>query len=175
MYTPNKPEPIVAPDLLLAYNLIFGPEFSTTGRLTYPNGASGQLIYQYAIALHQLPLSVMAGVLAEIMTGPLILFHENRPYSKSLVNNTSLAPKVGVTDDSLKISIDLSESRIVAVLPKWVVIVYFVISLTLYSCCISALFLSFRVQGPRTSKFEIIDFSSKILSGNGKLSSFSYF
>jgi hypothetical protein len=93
------------------------------------------------------------------------MFQDNGNNPNVAANTDALVPEMGEPPD-LHISVDLSESRVVATIPEWVVIVYLVMSTAVYSCCVGAMFLSFRVQGPPISSFEMIDFASRIVSNN---------
>jgi hypothetical protein len=172
-YSSPVPEHLVPSELLVAFDVIFGPDFSSTGFVNSPNSTSGTLINQFAGDLALAPLRIWNSDLAAMIIVPLILFQENGLYSKNPVDPSARTPKQGHPAE-LKMTLDLSAEQIVGVIPQWVVFIYFIGSLTLFFCCICVMILSFRVQGPPISSFELIDFSSKILPGNG-ISSFLVF
>lgn len=103
----------------------------------------------------------MVSALGGLFISPILIFQDNG-------NNPNLDSNIDLSEmdepPDLRISVDLSESKMIAVIPEWVVIVYLVMSMAVYSCYIGAMFLSFWVQAPQISSFEMINFASKIVS-----------
>lgn len=62
----------------------------------------------------------------------------------------------------LYISVHFSESQTHVVIPRWTVILYIVLLLTVYLWCLSCLSLSLFIRGPPTTPYESLDIASMI-------------
>lgn len=80
----------------------------------------------------------MATAPGGLLTLPILMFQDNLN-NPNPDNSKPDLPEVGEPRD-LNISVDILESKAVAVIPKWVVIVYFIMSTAVYSCCVGAIF-----------------------------------
>ena len=166
------PEIIAPSDLFLGIDAIFGPDYTTTGILADNSSATGNLLYNYidiftdydineALSINETDTNELGGLL----TLPIFMFQATSLNPNPDVDLTQ--PQVGLAPN-LYISVDLSESKLIVVIPKWVVIVYLGISATVYVCCVGAIFLSLPADRPPVSSFEMIDFASKAVSVIGK-------
>jgi hypothetical protein len=157
---------IISPsDLLVAFDTIFGPDYTSTGNLTESSSAVGSLLYNY-INVFTDGDPKNQDVLGELVALPILMFQPTSGFNPNSDDDLN-QPQVGLAPD-LYFSVDLSESKFVAVIPKWVVIVYLVVSIVVYSCCVGVMFLSFRVDRPPVSSFELIDFASRVVPVIGK-------
>lgn len=168
------PEIIAPSDLFLGFEAFFGPDYTSTGNLAGNSSATGNFLYNYIDALTDYnpndtaltPDEIDTKVLGGLVSLPILMFEP----TSGLCPNPDVdltQPEVDLAPD-LYFLLDLSESKVIAVIPKWVVLVYLVMSASVYVFCVGAIFLSFQADRPPVSSFEMIDFASKALPVIGK-------
>ena|SRR5271156_867091 len=162
-YSAPAVQTIDASDLLTGFESMFGPDISN-GTLFSPASANGQLVSILATGLVAAgyPSVMRLQEFGSILAMPLLFFQQNFWQSGWLNPNPS-APVPNLEDD-LYVDVELAKTIIIGVIPKWTVIVYSVISLTICTLCGMGIYLAAAVQGPRISSFPIVDFASRILA-----------
>jgi hypothetical protein len=168
------PEIITPSDLFLGFEAIFGPDYTTTGNLAGNSSAAGNFLYNYIDTITNYnsnessltPADIDTKVVGGLVSLPILMFEP--------VSGLGPNPDVDLTQPEVDLApdlyflVDLSESKVVAVIPKWVVIVYLVMSASVYVFCVGAIFMSFQADRPPVSSFEMIDFASKAIPVIGK-------
>jgi hypothetical protein len=168
------PEIIAPSDLFLGFEGFFGPDYTTTGSLAGNSSATGNFLYNYIDTLTDYnsndsaltPAVIDTKILGGLVSLPILMFGPTGGLGPNPdVDLTQ--PEVDLAPD-LYFLVDLSQSKVIAVIPKWVVIVYLVMSASVYVFCVGAIFLSFQADRPPVSSFEMIDFASKAVPIIGK-------
>lgn len=176
--TPSA-ERITASDLFDGLEVMFGFDISHGSQALDISSSNSELLMTLAAtfsALSQMPYPQASGIsvggqaytyFVAILTMPVLLFQPTwvNPY----YNITPLEPEAGLPPD-LYISVDLSKQIVRAIIPKWTVIVYLIVSLAVYFWCIGGMFLSSFIQTPPSTPFELIDFSSRVVSNHDETS-----
>jgi hypothetical protein len=172
MSDPN-PEIIAPSDLFLAFDYMFGPDYTSTGNLSDGNSAIGYVLYNYIDIFTDPSLNESRSInhteiftLGGLVALPMLMSQPTSGLGPTPDVDLSI-PQVGLASD-LYLSVDLSQSNLIAVIPKWVVIVYLIMSATVYVCCVVAMFLSLQRPQPSVSSFEVLDLASKAVSVTGK-------
>jgi hypothetical protein len=162
-YSTPRVQTINASDLFIGFESIFGPDFSNGTRL-HPASANGQLVALLAAGLVAVgyPSVMRLQEFGSILAMPLLFFQQN--FWQSGYINTNPSVPVPDLEDDLYIFVDLAEAIIIGVIPKWTVIVYTIISLTIFTFCIIGIYLATFVHGPGISSFPMVDFASRILT-----------
>ena len=65
---------------------------------------------------------------------------------------------------SFHVSADFARESQRAIIPKWTVILYTIISGSIYLFAIGSMFIAMFVQGPSTTPFDSLDFASRVVS-----------
>jgi len=167
------PEIIAPSDLFLAFDAFFGPDYTSTGNLADNSSATGNFLFNYIDTLTDYnsnealtPAEIDTKVLGGLVSLPILMFEPTSGVGPNPdVDLTQ--PEVDLAPD-LYFLVDLSESKVIAVIPKWVVTVYLAISASVYVFCVGTIFLSFQADRPPVSSFEMIDFASKAVPVIGK-------
>jgi hypothetical protein len=92
--------------------------------------------------------------LRSLLTQPLLLFQPTSGWV-SVAANANLEYSVYT---------ELSQSTTRAIIPRWTAILYAVVYVFVWCGCIGALCIALFIQGPATTAFDLIDFSSRIIS-----------
>lgn len=173
------PEIIAPSDLFHVFNNIFGPDYTSTGNLANGSSPIGYVLYNYINVFTDPPLNESRSInetdlrtLGGLVTLPILMSQATSGLGTDPDVDLSI-PQVGLASN-LYFAVDLSQSRLIAVIPKWVVIIYLAVSATIYVCCVVAMFLSFHADQPLVSSFEVLDLASKVVSVTGK-STFGHF
>ena len=170
------PEIIAPSDLFIAFESLFGPDYTSTGMLGDGSSTTSNLLYNYidvftgynedsAEPIDEIYVNTLGGLISL----PILMFQPTSGVGPNPDPDLT-QPEVGLVPN-LYFSLDLSESKIIAVIPRWVAIVYLVISAIIYACCIAAIVLSFQGPSPPVSSLEMIDFASKAVPMTGKSTS----
>jgi hypothetical protein len=133
-------------------------------RLASTIASSSQIPYAPGVSLGGQAYTYFVGIL----TMTVLLFQPNwlNPFDLG-IPPTAVAPDL---PPDLYISVDLSTQTIRAIIPKWSVIVYLIVSLAVYFWCVGGMFLALSVQTPPTSPFQLIDFSSRVVANDDETS-----
>lgn len=149
-------------DLFLAFNLIF--ETSPNGIANLNLTTDSLLLYlnSYLDVAGKTPTGVQAtGYLRALLAIPLLLFQQTW-------FNPSLQPSpdepVSGLDKAFYVTADLAHSAPRAFIPRWTVIFYTLVNLSVFLWCVGGMCVTLFIQRPPITPFELIDFASKVVS-----------
>jgi hypothetical protein len=170
----SDPTPdIIAPsDLFHAFDNIFGPDYTSTGTLANGSSPIGYVLYDYIDFYTDPSLNESRSInqtdlgLGGLVSLPILMSQATSGLSPDPDVDLSI-PQLGLASN-LYFSVDMSQSKLIAVIPKWVVIIYLSVSATVYLCCVVAMFLSLQGDQPPVSSFEVLDLASKAVAVAGE-------
>jgi hypothetical protein len=151
-------------DLFAALELVFGPDVSDNSSLLQDPFNCDQVVlnaywFQFVVAFQNsdenIGLSPMRGMLAL----PVLLFQLNWMNPFFIVTPDQL--EAGLPSE-LYVSVDLTRQVSRAVIPRWTIIVYSAMSLSMYIWCLVGMCAALGVIVPPTSAFEILDFACRV-------------
>jgi len=163
------PEIIAPSDLFHALDNILGPDYTSTGSLADGNSPIGYILYNYIDIFTDPAQNESRSIndtdllLGGLVSLPILM---SQPTTGLAGPDEDLSiPQVGLASN-LYFSVDLSKSKLIAAIPRWVVIVYLVVSATVYVCCVLAMVLSLQAPGdqPPISSFEVLNLASKAVA-----------
>jgi hypothetical protein len=171
----SDPTPdIIAPsDLFHAFDNILGPDYTSTGSLTDGNSSIGYVLYNYinlftdpavneSRSINQTDLGTLGG----LVSLPILMSQATSGLSSDPDVDLSI-PQLGLASN-LYFSVDLSQSKLIAAIPKWVVFIYLAVSATVYVCCVVAMFLGLQGDQLPVSSFEVLNLATKTVAVAGK-------
>jgi hypothetical protein len=152
------PQTITPAGLRSAYTLFFGNDIGT-GTIVNTSSTFAEYILMVAYQFSdQTPKVSYHTSLSALLAIPLIVFQQNGENPKW--NGTLLPPEYHV-------QIDLSNNYVLAVIPKWTVLLYTITSIVIVLWCAAGMFVAMLVQSPPTSSFDLVDFTSRVLASRG--------
>jgi hypothetical protein len=155
------PQPINASGLFAAFDVFFGPD-NTSLSQSDPQSSNAQLASALAAYFNPEEIQdVAATFLISILTITLAIVQPTYLNSNVTNNVVGDAPAPGLPND-FYVSLDFARTVLVGVIPQWTVIVYTLMSLIIFLCCVMGISLASLMPGPSITSFPIIDFGSRV-------------
>jgi len=155
--TDNPPYVFTTTDYIRTFSRIFHLDVDpTTGHLN-PNFTSTQLFVHATMPFAD-PYSTFQNALAT----PFLLFQ-----ASSFLNLWSTDNSAGELTDlpsQLYTTADLVQTVPRGVIAPWTVFVFLALGCLVYCICVGCLLWSMTIQGPPTTRFQLLDFASRIVS-----------
>ena len=155
--TDNPPYAFTTTDYLRTISRIFHLDIDpTTGKLN-PNFTSTQLFVHA-----DMPFADPYSAFQNALLTPFLMFQ-----ASSFLNSWSIDNSAGELSDipsQLYTTADLVKTVPRGIIAPWTVFVFLALGCLVYCICIGCLLWSMTIQGPPTTRFQLLDFASRIVS-----------
>jgi hypothetical protein len=159
---PTTPQTIAPEGIYLTLGQTFGVPGSLSDTDNSTTATLVKSIWSSVETTNGQDMSTYLSLLQSMITTEILLFNPNSVNAYKDTTSINSTAQGLPSDLYTKASYAKPVGRVI--IERWTVVVYIVIALSIYLWCIGVLAWGIRIQKPQTSRFPLVDFTSRVLS-----------